>query len=265
LRWNSHLCRRKNDFYAAHTHTRSRAVDVSPPWAGKIASAYTPAIRRQTADGVCADCRCIRVYRRHGGLTPPALALERASLPAKNDYYAAHTHTRSRAAGVSPPWQPNAHATATGFRGWITFRSADSAPRTTAGLRQPLLLENADAVGDMRFVPSSTLLIARLAYASRSWCTTFVGCNMRDLRPGDAHATKSGGRQPAVGRRTERCAANITHCSPTTRRTNKSGGRQPAVATKRTRNCDRLSRMDHVSCRRFGSPHHGWLTPAAPT
>jgi hypothetical protein len=47
-------------------------------------------------------------------------------------------------------------------------------------------------------------------------------------------------------------------------RTTKSGGRQPAVVTKRTRNGDWLSRMDHVSFRRFGSPLHGWLTPAAP-
>jgi hypothetical protein len=29
---------------------------------GKCASADTSAIRGQTADGVCADCRCIRVY-----------------------------------------------------------------------------------------------------------------------------------------------------------------------------------------------------------
>ena len=104
----------KNYYYDAHTHTRpraagvsppcvgepnavprisrtvrrprhaqTRAAGVSPPWAGKIASAYTPAIRRQTADGVCADCRCIRVYRRHGGLTPPALALQCERLAAK--------------------------------------------------------------------------------------------------------------------------------------------------------------------------------------
>jgi hypothetical protein len=133
LRSNAHLCRRKNDFHAAHTHTRpraagvsppwagepnavprisrtvhrprdaqTRAAGVSPPWAGKIASAYTPAIRRQTADGVCADCRCIRVYRRHGGLTPPALAVERASLPAKKRFLRCTSAHPTKSGGRQP-------------------------------------------------------------------------------------------------------------------------------------------------------------------
>jgi hypothetical protein len=161
--------------------------------------------------------------------------------------------------------------------------SADSAPRTTAGSRQPLLLENADAVGDMpfrtseyathctltpaapatsaaairpplhlrtnggcadgsRFVPHTAprttagsrqpLLVARRP----RWLTPAACAKCSPIshsRCTHAHPTKSGGRQPAVRRRTERCAANITHCSPTTRRTNKSGGRQPAVVLRR--------------------------------
>jgi hypothetical protein len=146
----------------------------------------------------------------------------------------------------------------------------------------------------MRFVPSSTLLIARLAYASRSWCTTFVGCNMRDLRPGDAHATKSGGRQPAVGRRTERCAANITHCSrdhathkqerrASARRGNETHTqRRPAFAdgsrfvpqirlpaprlahASRSYLKTRMLLVICVSYLRVRYSLHGWLTPAAP-
>jgi hypothetical protein len=60
-----------------------RAAGASPPWVDKIASAYTTAIRRRTADGGCADCPCIRVSRRHGGLTPPALVL-RANVCRRN-------------------------------------------------------------------------------------------------------------------------------------------------------------------------------------
>jgi hypothetical protein len=40
----------------------------------------------------------------HGGLTPPALVSRCGRLPAKSDFCDAHTHIRSGAAGVSPPW-----------------------------------------------------------------------------------------------------------------------------------------------------------------
>jgi hypothetical protein len=53
--------------------------------------------------------------------------------------FAMHKRTFTRAAGVSPPWFGFALATATGFCGRITFRSAHSLP------------------------------VSRLAYASRSW------------------------------------------------------------------------------------------------
>jgi len=46
----------------------------------------------QTADGACADRRCIRVQAYHGGLTPPALVLHSERLPAKNDFCDARTH-----------------------------------------------------------------------------------------------------------------------------------------------------------------------------
>ncbi len=48
--------------FAMHERTLPGAAGVSPPWVGECASADTSAIRRQTADDVCADCRCIRVY-----------------------------------------------------------------------------------------------------------------------------------------------------------------------------------------------------------
>jgi hypothetical protein len=127
-----------------------------------------PGARRSLA-ATCAICDPeTHMQPRAAGVSPP-WAGEPNAVPRISRTVHRPRDAQTRAAGVSPPWQRNAHATATGFRGWITFRAADSAPRTTAGSRQPLLLENADAVGDMRFVPPSTLLIARLAYASRSW------------------------------------------------------------------------------------------------
>jgi hypothetical protein len=64
--------------------------------------------------------------------------------------------TFTRAAGVSPPWVGFALATATRFCALITFRPAHSFP------------------------------VPRLAYASRSWCTTCVRCKERDLCCGRA-------------------------------------------------------------------------------
>jgi hypothetical protein len=84
----------------AESHTQPRAAGVSPPWLGTAmvdamrlpsgnarraqerrasarrgwansASADTSVIRRQTADGVCADCRCGRGHRRHGANVAP--------------------------------------------------------------------------------------------------------------------------------------------------------------------------------------------------
>jgi hypothetical protein len=46
---------------------------------------------------------------------------------------------------------------------------------STAGLRQPLLIADADAFAGVRFIPAITPLISRLAHASRSW-TERVGC-----------------------------------------------------------------------------------------
>jgi hypothetical protein len=48
-------------------------------------------------------------------------------------------------------------------------------PQPTAGSRQPLLVADADACAAVHFMRASTLLIARLAHASRSW-TERVGC-----------------------------------------------------------------------------------------
>jgi hypothetical protein len=105
---------------------------------GKDVHADKSAIVRQTAEGTCADGRCIRVQGEHGGLTPPALGerthivgdarlrfatafcfkrgayapalvLRCERLPAKNDFCDARTHVHKRAAGVSPPWVAETH------------------------------------------------------------------------------------------------------------------------------------------------------------
>jgi hypothetical protein len=59
----------------------------------------------------CGDRRAVpgsswhnRGFTGHGGLTPLARVLRCACLPTKSDLCDAHTHIRSRAAGVSPPW-----------------------------------------------------------------------------------------------------------------------------------------------------------------
>jgi hypothetical protein len=69
---------------------------------------------------------------------------------------------------VSPPWFGFALATATGFCALISVPIARSRPKP------------------------------RLAYTSRSWCTTFVWSEISDLVGANSQVRKSGGREPAV-------------------------------------------------------------------
>jgi hypothetical protein len=167
---SANVCRRNNDFCDAQTYIRPRAAGVSPPWFGKRASADTSTIRRQTADGVCADRRCGRVYgrhganvapesymrhtapdynrvhRRHGGLTPPALVLRCERLPTKQRFLRC----------------TNVHSTKSGGR------------QPAVAVREAYLQERCRKVaGDCRHYAHerwcSRVRLPRLAYASRSW------------------------------------------------------------------------------------------------
>jgi hypothetical protein len=112
---------------------------------------------------VCADCRCIRVSRRHGGLTPPALggsAVRRFA--GKTATCGMHERWFTRAAGVSPPWERNALAMAR-----IFFRKEY--------IRAP-----------------------RLAYASRSSCTVPVDRKITTFAVHKRTFCTSGGRHPTV-------------------------------------------------------------------
>jgi hypothetical protein len=82
---------------------------------------------------------------RAAGVSPPWFRFALATYPPPSG-------SRGRVRGVSPPWFRFALATAIVFCGLITFRTAHS------------------------------LTAPRLAYASRSWCTTFVRCTKRHLR-----------------------------------------------------------------------------------
>jgi hypothetical protein len=92
----------KKRFLRCTNARRKRAAGVSPPWVGKCASADMTAIRRQTAGGVCADRRYIRVDSCHGGLTPPALVLVYERLSAKKRFLRC-TNARSLRSGGRQP------------------------------------------------------------------------------------------------------------------------------------------------------------------
>jgi hypothetical protein len=209
---------------AMHERGFTRAAGVSPPWVGKIASAYTTAIPRRTADGVCADCRCIRVSRRHGGLTPPALggsAVRR--FPGETATCAVHKRWFPRAAGVSPPWHKN---------------------RTGNGAR---VLPDVDA------------RMPRGAYAPRSWwfCSAEIcrrNCDFSDAR---TLVYKSGGRQPAVG--TKR-TGNGAHFFPEGVHSRTTAGlRQPLLVhgIGRPKNNDTRGAQTHVLHERRVSARRG--------
>jgi hypothetical protein len=57
---------------------------------------------------------------------------------------------------------------------WREFFPERVRSRSTGGLRPPLLAACADVIADTRFAPTGTLILPRLAYASRSWCTESV-------------------------------------------------------------------------------------------
>jgi hypothetical protein len=122
---------KNDDIHGAQTHVRPRAAGVSPPWAGKCASADRSVVRRQIADGVCA-CAWMAVaiafIGATGGLRPPLLALIQRPSTGRITILAMHKRTFARAAGVSPPWERNAFAMARVFprpstfahHGWLT-------------------------------------------------------------------------------------------------------------------------------------------------
>jgi hypothetical protein len=85
-----------------------------------------------------------------------------------------------------------------------------------------------------------------------------------DIRAVQTHVSKSGGRQPAVGRSPVALARRSEQCSANTDCRIKSGGRQPAVGRIHACIGNRFLRTDYVSPRTFASRYHGWLTPAAP-
>ena len=124
----------KNDFCDTHTHIRSRAAGVSPPWfenrtcednsahiptrpshaAPRAAGVGPPWVCKPGPQRECSGFRRLEPARGvhpTGGLRPPLL-LQCERLPAKNDFCDTHTHIRSGAAPVGPLWltKPTCHA-----------------------------------------------------------------------------------------------------------------------------------------------------------
>jgi hypothetical protein len=133
--------------------------------------------------------------RTTGGLRPPALGGSAVRTFAdKTATCAIHDRPFTRAAGVSPPWERNASATARVFPGASTFAHH-------GGLRPPLLAACADVIADIRFAPTSTHLFPRGAYAPRSWrfCGAEICWRNCDFSGAQTHVSKSDGCQPAVG------------------------------------------------------------------
>jgi hypothetical protein len=155
---DANVCRRKNDFCDAQTHIRPRAAGVSPPWFGFALATATVYFR------LSALARHDR-FPHHGGLTPPAAM--RTSFGEKRFLQCTNAHP-TRAAKVRPPWFGFALQRRAVFATTAMQPSASRVSKTTAGLRQPLLvharlfLQNCDARQRVAPVP-------RLAHASRSW------------------------------------------------------------------------------------------------
>jgi hypothetical protein len=141
------------DIYTRGSHAAPRAAGVSPPWVCK------PSPQRQ-----CGEFRRLEPARRihpTGGLRTPLLFRDAHVCRRKNDFCDTHTHIRSRAAGVSPPWKRNALA------GRFALRSANNGSRA-AGVSPPWF-DNRTCEDNSAQHPHTTV----------------------------TRSTKSGGRQPA--------------------------------------------------------------------
>jgi hypothetical protein len=129
---------KNNDIRGAQTHVR-KSGGCQPAVGGQMRIGGQE--RRSSADRrrcacVCVDGRCNCVYRRHGGLTPPALVLQCERLPAKQRFLQC-TNARSQERRASARRGNETH-----LQWRASFPGRVRSP-TTAGLRQPLLLHGA--------------------------------------------------------------------------------------------------------------------------
>jgi hypothetical protein len=113
------------------------------------------------------------------------------------------------------------------------FHTRDYAAHPTAGLRQPLLLRDADSAKSARYA-MHTRTSARAAGVSPPWGTIRTRCCESRALLGDWRTHNQERRASARrGVRYERVAARVEHCSAIGEHTTRSGGRQPAVCSVR--------------------------------
>jgi hypothetical protein len=171
-------------------------------------------------------------------------------------------------------------------------------PRTTGGLRPPLLCCNANVFRRKTIFAMHKRTFSRAAGVSPPWVgfalATAIGfCGLITFRPAQSppyhgwltpaalgctrKSSQMGGgalqrrfvshgglTPPALVLRCERLSAEKRFLRCTNAHPTKSGGRQPAVVPIRACNGERLLWTDYVSARTVVSRRHGWLTPAAP-
>jgi hypothetical protein len=196
---------------------RTGAAGVSPPWFGwcnATAFRFAPRVVSRTTAGlrqpllgaraqVVANGRwCFATaFRFPRNVSPPWLCCNAHVLRSDQRFLRCANDRPTDVANVSPPW-----------------RSLVAAMRTSAGEKRFLRCTNAGPTKSGAYAPRSwlrvraslqmwanrrrepSLVFPRLAYAPRSCAAMRTSAGeKRFLRCTNAHPTKSGGRQPAVG------------------------------------------------------------------
>jgi hypothetical protein len=170
-------------------NTQSRAAGVSPPWFEHHDNGHNT-----IATDELAPCK-------RAALRPSTVAVtemhfqERCRKVAGDCHRCAHKRRCSRGSEPTGGLRPRP-----GLPPISGLRRCNRGSEPTGGLRPPLLC----------------------------WCTDVCRRNS-DFCGAQTHVHKSGGRQPAVVRSYDRCAARGECCSARSEHTTKSGGRQPAV------------------------------------
>jgi hypothetical protein len=138
---------------------------------------------------------------------------------------------------------------------WREFFPERVRSRTTGGLRPPLLAACADVIADTRFAPTGTLILPRLAYASRSWLHDATLTAKSDIVDGHTHTHEERRVSARRGNGVEPWMVNRN--SPTGSRTHQE---RRASGRRGERNASAMARV-FPGASTFAQ--HGGLTPPA--
>jgi len=166
---------RESRFSTGKRTTNIRAAGVSPPWRSRIALAMALPQLLRRLPALHGRASLPMRFPNHGGLTPTA-PVASVRPPAQWRLLRCTNAYTPRAAGLSPPWGDNAHATAftstpSAVSGTIPQARLHARPTTHGGLTPTALVsgEHAFVHRESRFSTGKRTTNVRAARVSPPW------------------------------------------------------------------------------------------------